>query len=177
MKRNVTIVTEGQFDAEVLKKLLGERYDNRINYRILSANGYSSALSKVKSLISQMSYDSNIVLLLETDSTDPKEVAEKQDFVNTYIEMSKNKNHIKTVWAIPEFEIIFLTNDVFMRELAHDNVDKRLLDIGKNSPRKVLESISGLPRKGYLKFLENKEIAEEFFQTGVIKEISDFIEA
>lgn len=174
IKNSVTIITEGNFDAAVLDKLLKSRYDD--NIKILPANGYSSALSKVKSLLSQQT-ENKIILLLDTDTTDQREIAEKKDFVHSYIDFKKNKNHIKTVWAIPEFEIIFLTNKRFMDELIHDDFDTLTLEIGKNAPRKMLESVSELPRKDYLQLLDKREIADDFFNTGVIKEISDFIEA
>jgi hypothetical protein len=116
-------------------------------------------------------------LLLDTDSNDPLVFAEKHDFVNEYIEVKRSNGHIKTIWAVPEFEIVFLTNDKFMRKLMHKELDGVILDIGKNAPKRALKCISIISPKDSLGFPENKDIADGFFQTGIIKEISDFIAA
>jgi len=174
MNQEITIITEGEFDAAILDKLLSEKKYN-VKYRILPASGYSSALSKVKSLLSKS--DKKIVLLLDTDTTDPVKIAEKKDFVNSYIDAKTNKYNLKTVWAIPEFEIIFLSSQKFLHGLTRHKIDKNLLELGKNAPEKMLQSISPLSKRDYILLLNDKEIADDFFNGGVIKEISDFIEA
>ena len=174
-KKNVTIITEGSFDASVLNKLLKDRKYN-VGFNVLPASGYSSALSKVRTILSQNG-DRKIILLLDADTTDPLKIAEKKDFVNSYIDAKANNENIKTVWAIPEFEIIFLTNEKFMKELTHAHIDKSLVEIGKNAPKKMLESISDLSKNDYMSILNDKEIADDFFHAGLIKEIDDLIEA
>lgn len=173
MNKDITIITEGEFDAKVLNKLLKDKkFSNR--YEILSASGYSSALSKVKSLMTFR--NKKIILLLDTDTIEINEIKQKEDFVNSYINIGLNKDNFKAFWAIPEFEIIFLDNKNFLEELTPKRLTKDLLEVAKLSPRRTLESISNKKREQYIALLDKKEIRDEFFKRGLIKEICDYIE-
>lgn len=173
MNKDITIITEGEFDAKVLHKLLKDK-KFKIKYEILSANGYSSALSKVKSLMTIRS--KKIILLLDTDTIEKNEIRQKEDFVNSYVNTPLNKDNFKTFWAIPEFEIIFLDNKKFLTELTTKKLSKDLLEVAKISPRRTLESISNKRREQYVALLDKKEIRDEFFKGGLIKDICDYLE-
>lgn len=168
----IRIITEGEFEAMVLKKLF-ENESFIVEYEILSANGYSSALSKVKSLLTFR--DKKIILLLDTDTIETNEIRQKEDFVNSYINTNLNKNNFKAFWAIPAFEIIFLNNHKFLDELTNKEINNELLQFGKSSPRRLLQTISKKKREDYIALLDKKEIRDEFFKTGLIKEIFDYI--
>ena len=170
--KHITVITEGTFDAAVLKKLFQNNSPGR-KIEIISASGYSSALSKVKSLIT-LQHD-NILLVLDTDTTDEIEIKQKEDFVKSYINTGSHKIHFKIFWAIPEFEIIFLNNKKFVDELANRKLSKEMLILAKNAPRKLLETISNKKRESFIDILDNKEIREDFFKEGLIKDISDYI--
>ncbi len=172
-KRDIAIITEGEFDAKVLKKLLsGKAFNNHID--ILSANGYSSALSKVKSLLTLR--NKKVILLLDTDTVENDAIKEKEDFVNYYINTTLNKDNFKAFWAIPEFEIVFLNNKKFVEELTHQTINDELMEFAKTSPKKLLATISKQNREQYMTLLDNEEIREEFFKDGLIKEIYDYID-
>jgi len=170
--KKFTIITEGRFDAIVLKKL----FKNNQVYKgvqILEASGYSSALSKVKSLITLQ--DTNILLVLDTDTTNKIEIKQKDDFVKSYINTTINKDNFKVFWAIPEFEIIFLDNKKFISKLTNKKLSKDVLGIAKGNPRKALETISKTRRENFIEMLNSKEVREDFFKEGIIKDISDYI--
>jgi 5S rRNA maturation endonuclease (ribonuclease M5) len=178
MEREIIIVTEGEFDAEVLEKLLeGKRFE--FNYKILPASGYSSALSKVKSLLTFR--DKKIILLLDTDSTYETEMREKKEFVNSYINTNFNKEYFKVFWAEPELEVIFL-NKKFLTHLPHQKVSNEIikneefLNVARDSPRKTLENLFNTSREELIGLLSNKEIRDEFYKEGLIKEIVDYLE-
>jgi len=173
MNKDVTIITEGEFDAKVLNKLLKDKkFTNR--YEILSASGYSSALSKVKSLMTFK--NKKIILLLDTDTIEKNEIKQKEDFVNSYVNSGLNNDNFKTFWSIPEFEIIFLDNKKFLTELTPKKISKDLIELAKNSPRRTLENMSNKGREQYIALLEKKEVRDEFFKSGLIKEICDYME-
>lgn len=170
---NITIITEGDFDAQVLKKVLeGKQFSFR--YEILSASGYSSALSKAKSLLTVS--NNRIILLLDSDSVYLSEINEKQSFVNSYLHTSRS-NTIKVVWSIPEFEIVFLNNKKFMdKALINKDIDSSIIRMAQSSPRRFLEKMTGMARYSYYSFLNEKEIVREFFnEEGPIKEIYEFM--
>jgi len=172
IKKNITIVTESEFDAEILEKIFSDKKSN-LDIQILPAYGYSSALSKVKSLLTLRK--ENILLLLDTDTIEINEIKQKEDFVNSYINIDLNKDNFKTFWAVPEFEIIFLNNKLFLTELmAKKRISKDLLEIAKTSPKNVLEMISKKRRKDFIIYLDKKEVRDEFFKEGLIKEIYEY---
>lgn len=170
---NVAIITEGDFDAMVLEKVLGIK-DFSFRYEILSASGYSSALSKAKSLLTIS--NNRIILLLDTDSTYLKEINEKKSFVNSYLHTSRTPN-IKVIWSIPEFEVVFLNNKRFMNKALIDkNMDLSIIRMAKTSPRIFLEQMTGMSRLSYLSFLDEKDIVQEFLDNeGPIKDIYEFM--
>ncbi|MCU0433376.1 MAG: hypothetical protein MUC87_07990 [Bacteroidia bacterium] len=172
MNKDITIITEGEFDAKVLNRLLKDK-KFAIRYEILSANGYSSALSKVKSLMTFR--NKKIILLLDTDTIEKNEIEQKKDFVNSYVNSSLSKDNFKVFWAIPEFEIIFLDNKKFLEKLTPKKFTKDLLEVAKVSPKRTLESISNKRREQYIALLDKKEIRDEFFRTGLIMEIYDYL--
>lgn len=173
LHRDIIIITEGKFDAMVLKKLFEDK-PFRIKFEILAANGYSSALSKVKSLLTFR--DKEIILLLNTDTIETLEIRQKEDFVNSYINTNLNKNNFKAFWAIPEFEIIFLNNHKFLKELTQNKINNDLLDFAKSSPRRLLEAVSNKKREDYIALLDKKDIRDEFFKEGLIKEIYEYLD-
>lgn len=172
IKKEVTIVTEGEFDAQILKRLLCEKMPN-VTINILAAMGYSSALSKVKSLLTIR--NKNIVLILDADTVDKNEIRQKEDFVNSYVNTNLNKENFKAFWAVPEFEIIFLNNTKFMLELSKKKISKELVEVARLSPKRTLESISKKGRKEYLQLLDNEEIREDFFREGLMKDLFEYL--
>ncbi len=147
-------------------------------YAILPADGYSSALSKAKSLLSN-GLD-NIILLLDTDTTDEKIAKEKRDFVNWYINIDeKDKNpKVKVVWSKPEFEIVFLENKKFLPRAIRDQFGEEFWDLAKNAPKNTLDkyfySIARNP-DAYLSLLKEERVRNDFFKTGPVKDICSFL--
>ncbi|MGA0556889.1 hypothetical protein ACO2Q8_09585 [Larkinella sp. VNQ87] len=179
MSQEVAIVTEGEFDAKILEKLLqGKRVKSE--YKILPANGYSSALSKVKSLLTLK--NKKVVLLLDTDTISKNEIREKEEFVNSYINATLNKTSFKTFWAVPELEVIFLDNKEFIKELPkstfNDEIikNKEFINVARVAPKKILENLFNFNREKLISLLDKPEIREEFYKEGLIKEIVDYIE-
>lgn len=173
MYKEFIIVTEGEFDAKVLNILLKHKKLTS-KYNIQSANGYSSALSKVKSLLTT-TMDNKIVLLLDSDTVDEIEIKKKEDFVNSYINSGFYKERFKVFWAIPEFEIVFLNNRVFLKKLMEKRISNDLFELGKSSPKRMLENVSKKRREDFIHLIQGKDILDEFFKVGLIKEISDYL--
>lgn len=173
IKKNTVIVTEGEFDAKILSKLFtSKKYHN--NLQILPASGFSAALSKVKTILS--SRDTNVLLILDTDTITENEISEKTNFVNYYLNSEFYRDRFKVIWAIPEFEIIFLNNKKFLKELTNSQVNEDLIEIGKISPKKTLEKISNKNYDTFLSYIDKKEINDEFHKDELIMNIESFLE-
>jgi hypothetical protein len=176
-KLHFSIVTEGHFEEKFLSELFShQEFPN--SHTIMPADGYSSALSKVKSLLSNGL--ENIILLLDTDTTDEKIAKEKRDFVNWYININeKDKNpKVKVIWSKPEFEIVFLENKKFLPQEIRDKFGEEFWELAKNAPKSTLDkyfyNISRNP-DAYLSLLKEEKVRNDFFKTGPIKDICAFL--
>jgi len=170
---NIYIVTEGQFDALVLRAILKfKKFE--FKYEILASSGYSAALSKSKSLL--IKGNSKIALILDSDSTNELEVNQRKSFVNTYIGDLPIKNSFKAIWLVPEFEIIFVNNIQFLRKLLPKEPAEEILQIAKVSPKKTLESISRKKREDFLGLLKDPKVCKEFFKETIFMELFDFLD-
>ncbi len=173
MKNNITIITEGKFDAEVLEKLLRAK-SYKSDFEIIAANGFSSALSKVKTYLSTK--NKHILLILDSDTISETDISEKKDFVNTYINTKLYHKRLKIVWAIPEFDVIFLNNKEFLKELTNKNYSDDLIEIGKAAPKKTLEKLSNKKHDSFISFFDNKNVNNEFYNDELIKTIEEYLQ-
>lgn len=176
MDQDITIVTEGNFNAKILEKILLAR-EFKMGYQILPAHGYSSALSKVKSLLTIA--NKKVILILDTDTVNKNEIREKEEFVNSYINI--NLNDFKIFFAVPEIEVIFLNNKEFLKRLPRNIISEDILNneqfinIARTAPKKTLEGFFNISRDSLIDFLNTKEILDEFYSEGLIKEIFDYM--
>ena len=164
--KNYTIVTEDQFQANFLKQLLEtENFKNQ--YEILPSDGYSDAISKIRSRISR---GGDFILVTNTNST--QEVAIKEKMSNLRI-MFGNDSKFHPVLAVPEFEVIFLENPEFVSEYL-DNMDPRTLELRKQFPKLALTKLS-LSEQDFISSLSDPTIRDAYFQTSVVKQICDLL--
>ena len=170
------IVTEGEFDARLLKILLREEIKGS-NYVIKSASGYSSAISKTTTLL-RISSD-NIILLLDADSTSETEIEEKKDMVDLYVSAKHYKDRLDIIWLVPEFEQIFFNDDgykPFVDNILNKEISKDTWAIAKNAPKKALEYLSGKTRDFILEKL-TPDFIEALRNDAIIQRIINFAPA
>lgn len=97
------IITKGQFDAELLQKVLQDEIVG--NSRFISSMGYSSAISKAKSIAIRLKQP--IFLVLDSDTAEHNESEEKKEQIE-YIFKSLGKSDQVNVFLFePEIEVIF----------------------------------------------------------------------
>jgi len=171
LRKDIIIVTEGEFDAQILSKLFTKKYRNTVH--IAPASGFSSALSKAKTILS--SKDTSVLLMLDTDTTSENEILDKKSFVNSYLKYDNYKDRFEIIWAIPEFEIIFLNNKKFLQELTCSQVNEDLIEIGRFAPKKTLDKISKNKHDTFLSYFDKKEVTDEFYKDKIIMDIENFI--
>jgi hypothetical protein len=173
INKKILIVTEGESDAQLLRELLPE---NKLkDFSILPADGFSSALSKVKSLLIQNK--GPILFLLDSDTTDKDRIEEKKEFVDTYINSKYYNGLLKTIWAIPEFEIIFFDKKNLMEDQLNKTISDDVWELAKISPKNTLERIFNLNHNSLVSLLENNQLLKNSLkESKIIKEILDFSE-
>ncbi|GEM_PF-6110377 len=171
MENRTLIVAEGEFDADVLKILL-QNYES--NFVIDAASGFSSALSTIRTVLSLSK--NKIIAFLDSDSCDENKISERKEFVNFYVGTHLHRDKLKIVWAIPEFEIIFLNNQKFLKKFFNQ-VPENVMDVWKNIPKQFFLKYIGHNFKSDLLeklFKSDEEIKKEFLNDNLIKEIINF---
>lgn len=166
---NTIIITEGKFDSLVLSKILNY-FNPEFQYKIFSAEGYSSALSKAKSYLS---LNKKVLLVTDSDSFIDTEINERRQFIESYINV-KNKQLFKSVLMIPEFEVVFLNNEVFVKKYLNLYLENHLLETLKYSPRKTLENHLKIRREKLLDMM-SEDIISAFKSDKYILEVQNFI--
>jgi hypothetical protein len=110
------IIVEGEQDRRLLAAILPQL---AVHAKLVSADGYSAALSKAATVLSYLHKDA--LLALDADTTDERVAAEKKQFVNDYLKSSRNGNR---------FELVLFKPTLLDRLLGDDewftNEDKRL---------------------------------------------------
>lgn len=171
-KNVVTVIAEGGFDARVLDVLLHKVNLPGTDFNVLESTGYSSALSTANTLLS-LNYD-KVILVLDSDSVSEADIEERKDFVDSYINGKFYRDRIKTVWAVPSFEIIFFQNKLLLEQILNKNIADDFWELGKSSPKKALELITGQKREFLLELLKNKMLKDEMLKSSLIVEMLDF---
>jgi hypothetical protein len=125
------IITEGEFDAYLLKKLLPKAIVSQSSF--LVGNGYSSAVSKAKSILLQN--NTPIVLILDSDSISDYETLEKKERLESMFASLGKENLVDVFLFQPEIEVVLLSNKE-IREKLHADFD---FFIHRGSFKKITE--------------------------------------
>lgn len=170
MNQKIFIITEGEFDRQVLSVLL-HKYQS---LEIISGNGISSAIAKAQSVFSQ--YKQPFLLLLDTDTLDKREAEKKKLIVNEHLGIHYNNSIGRVVWIEPELESIFLNNSVIANMLLKKSFSSAEKNAAIKEPRHFLDANIPGGRKGIIKLLNNSSLINLLLEDVAIKEILDFIE-
>jgi hypothetical protein len=172
MKSKITIITEGQFDSELLKRILPISTNSGLEFDIVPASGFSYAMSLAKSILI---VGGTLLLVLDTDSHDEKTIAEKKSFVNSYLNAPFYTNNLKLVWAVPELEIIFFEKRKILERIFNKPISEDVWALAGSSPKKTLEYLLGKEknRQSIIEMLVDDDI-KILRETTLISEIIDF---
>jgi len=146
MNENI-IITEGQFDAELLQKVLPDEIVE--NSRFIPSTGYSSAVSKAKSIAIRLKQ--RVFLVLDSDTAEHNEAEEKKEQIE-YIFRSLGKSDQVNVFLFePETEVIFFESE---------KVREKLIGMSPRTnsfyPRQIIGSIGN--KSQLIDKLDNKDI-------------------
>ena len=168
---SIRVITEGQFDTDLLKKILPKKTTGGHSFEFTPASGFSYAMALARSIL--IMGGSSIILVLDTDSVDPQKVAEKKSFVGSYLNASVYQENFKLELVEPELEIIFFENKTLLEKIIGASISTEAWDLARFSPKKHLEYLSGLSREEILNKLTEEDI-QLLQNSSVIKDIMQF---
>ncbi len=98
------MITEGKFDSELLKKVLPAIIKDKTKF--VTSTGYSSAISKAKSLSIRL--NKSIILVLDSDTNNANKTEEKKEEIEYIFKRLGKEHRVKIFLFQPEIEVIFL---------------------------------------------------------------------
>jgi len=112
--KNPIVITESSFDAELLQKVLPESLIG--DARFVTGMGYSSAISKAKSLALRL--EDMIVLVLDSDTLHLSEANEKRERIEFVFKSLGKERQVKAFLFQPEIEVIFFESKFVSNKLS-----------------------------------------------------------
>ncbi|MBQ4407453.1 MAG: hypothetical protein II852_10650 [Bacteroidales bacterium] len=120
IRKKVCFILEGKTDevilAHIFKKLFPESDYNMV---FSVGSGYSSVISKVRPIIDNVPEETKILVVYDSDTTNPSVVEEKMDLTKYLINYSMYKNRLGVFSFDPNIEAIF----------PEENIDKHKRDL------------------------------------------------
>ncbi len=132
------IITEGITDKLLLMNLFREYPD----LEIIVGSGYSSALGLASSILS--SKNARVILVADADSNDPATIAERRDFIFSYLRRAPRNEDLAVVLFEPQIEAVLFQEPSVIKEITGEEFTPGELIEGRYQPKRVLEKRFGL---------------------------------
>jgi len=163
------IVTEGQTDGLLLSKI----FSGIDNIKIKAGSGYSSALTLASSILTY--HKKPVLLLLDADSNDQTDIAERYDFVRSYLNMATPGAVFKIVLFQPELETVLFEDAKVAEHLMGRPLTESELKSARLRPKQVLQAVITGKDFDLMAKLNNDDISR-LKQLAIFKEIQLFLQ-
>ena len=105
MKENFIIV-EGPSDVVILKEILKLTLSEEIyKFHFVEAGVYYNAITSVRPILDLVSLDSKVLLVFDADTTDPRRVQERRDFVKDHLSYVSHPTNFKFFVFTPNIDV------------------------------------------------------------------------
>ncbi|MEW6125786.1 MAG: hypothetical protein AB1757_01875 [Acidobacteriota bacterium] len=128
------IITEGSFDAELLKKLLPKNKTRDIEFVV--GSGRYSAQSLARTLLANRQIP--VALVLDADTTNEKNIQEQKDFLEELLRQAASDTKFEVFLVEPEMEALLVETPSIIEKLTKKHFSKMELRLAKLHPRKFL---------------------------------------
>jgi hypothetical protein len=129
------IVTEGDFDREVLQAVLPKELTNGAG--IVSGRG--NHISLARSLVLRRKVP--LALVLDADCVSEKLISERRQDVEELLRMAAGKIPTKVVFAVPEMEAIFFEDASLLPRVVGHELSHDILETAKIRPGQALAQL------------------------------------
>ncbi|NUO79792.1 hypothetical protein HUU05_06925 [candidate division KSB1 bacterium] len=169
------VVTEGERDIEILKKLLA----NPLIKQTVFAPGIETygAMSLASTLLSTRRKP--VVLVVDTNTRDESAIYEKVDTLRYLLRQAAADVPFKVLPAIPEIEAVFFEDRNFVERIIGRKFSDLEWKFAKLSPKEALTTFLGAPEQLHKKILSRmtKEDVRALQHHSLIVELSEFLES
>lgn len=160
------LITEGEFDKDFLELVLPEKVLKES--LIVVGQGYSSAISKAKSILLRRNIP--VYLIMDSDTTDLYAINEKEERIKFIFSSLGKMDYLNIFFFVPELEVVFIQDKELNKKYFNFNTSQ-LLDV--YSPREIINRTVGNRRK---LLSEVKSNASRFSTNKYVKELISLLE-
>ncbi|MFY0522997.1 hypothetical protein ACN28I_07325 [Archangium gephyra] len=133
----VCVVTEGQFDSELIKSLIKAK---KIKHaQVFTAKGSSSAQSLARSLVGVKQLP--VALILDADEHDPSRVEDRRKYLETMLGTTAPRNEWELILLVPEMEMVFFEVPGLLETLGLPAPTPVERERAKHRPHEVLADL------------------------------------
>ena len=105
MKENFIIV-EGPSDVVIINEILKLTLpEDKYKFHFVEAGGYYNAITSVRPILDLVSLDSKVLLVFDADTTDPKRIQERIDFVKDHLSYVSRPKNFKFFVFTPNIDV------------------------------------------------------------------------
>lgn len=169
----VYVVTEGQADVDILKKLLDKDIVKVIEF--VAGSGSYSMLSKAGTLLAVKHLP--LALVIDADTLNDIAIQEKVDSLRYLLRQPAAGVRFEIFPAVPEIEAVFFQDRRFIEKLANKTFTDMEWKLAQRSPKEALTYLLGNStpvHKKVLAKLTSKDI-QVLQQHALIANLSEFL--
>jgi hypothetical protein len=142
------VVTENEFDKELLESILARRFGKQAReIRILATNGKIDARSAAPSLISSKMIPT--ALIVDADTIDEELTEEQRGDIEYDFKTRAPKHMWLVVLAQPEVEAVFFSDPAMLERIIGRKVSELEIARAALCPRAALQKLLPKPRSGH----------------------------
>ncbi len=152
------IVTEGQSDSEILKRLLPPEITSHVEFLIGGGRYSIQSFARTLLVVKQLP----VAIVIDADTEDTPSIEEQRHNLYDLLDQVSPGIPFDVFFAVPEIESVFFQN----RELLEEILDHPFTDVewemGKRHPKEILQTILGTsstPVYDILGHLSNEAVA------------------
>jgi hypothetical protein len=139
---NAYVITEGPFDAELLRLVLPRDVVDDVQF--VPAGSLASMKSLARSLIVQRR--TPIAIVIDADSNSPEVVEERRQSTEEVVGIVAGTVPVKVLVAVPEIEGIFFQDTAFLKRLLGQDVPKDLALLAQRPTLCAVKEVPGSKR-------------------------------
>lgn len=171
------IVTEWDFDKELIEMMLPAKYQNKVE--VISGGGLSSALSLTRSIL-YARHQANTILVVDADVVDPRDVEEKEDLICEYMHRDKEDERFALLVQRPEIEVAFFEQKSALESLTGKTFTDLEFELAKDNPKRNLLNFLSISQeeKGEILTLarEDEEVKDKLKGSKLSRKLTEVIE-
>ncbi|NER21415.1 MAG: hypothetical protein F6J96_12045 [Symploca sp. SIO1C2] len=169
------LVTEGKSDADILNKLLPERYLK--NTQLVVGGSKYSAQSLAGTILAVKSLP--VALVIDADTDNESVIQEKSELVHQLLYQASPGIPFKVFTAVPELEAVFCYQQSVLERILKTSIDELTWQVARQHPKAFLTKNLGQEPLLIESILSNldDEMMQLLQQHPLIQELTEFLDS